>query len=159
VSRSLFILYALLIINNPICIAQQSPDKLPKPSSEIKSDLTLEKGFVYLEANFKKQGQRKILQKFKDCENNCECSWQQAFRRGVDYSFDECAEAGYVVKITFNNYSKSDVINLVDELFKTRENSWNQEMSKYSPSAGEAGCSYVISVYKGAVVLEYYCGC
>jgi hypothetical protein len=159
VVRSLTVIFSLIVFSNAICIAQPSRAKLPKPDNEIINDLTLEKGFKYLESNFKKQGQRKILQKFKDCKSDCECSWMQTFRRGVEYSIDECREAGYVVKIAFKNYGKSEVTNLVNQLFKTQENRWNQEMTKYYPPTGEPGCSYEIFVEKETVILEYYCGC
>lgn len=156
--RILLILITLLTWNNSL--GQSSMQKLPQPTQELIQDERIdEKGFAYLEGNFKKIGDKKIIENFDGCKENCACSWSQQFSNRITYTYDNCDESGFMVKIIFTGQKAIEVFKLVDTLFHTDSNSWNKAKTVYKPKTEAAGCYFEIKQEKGYILLEYVCSC
>lgn len=151
----------ILLLTGIVAFGQRPKNRhLPKPThAQIIDEYTKDKAQIYLESNFRKVGTKLILEKFKVCTENCVCSWEQQFEKGIKYKYYDCHEAGFNVRITFQGYDIKEISKLVDTLFKTDENVWNDEMTSYKPKDNGAGCYYEIRQENGVVILEYDCGC
>ncbi len=153
------LLTIVILLLCAISNGQHAIRRLPKPTQEqIKNEL-VEKGQNYLENNFKKIGDKVIFDTYEACNGDCICSWEQQFGKGIKYKHDSCNENGFLVTITFQGYDTSEIIRLVDTLFKTKGNVWNKEKTKYEPKEDEPGCFYEIRQEKGVAILEYVCTC
>jgi hypothetical protein len=158
--KNLLILIVLLVCLHHETLSQ-TKQRLPKPTkAQAADDRIIDKGFIYLEANFKKEGEKETLQTFTNCKENCICSWEQQFQHGITYTFNNCHENGFDIKITFQHHDSAEIIKLVNTLFKTDKNEWNSEMTIYGPKKeGAVECHFKISKENDVSVLQYYCAC
>jgi hypothetical protein len=101
------LLLIILLLSGSIAFGQRTKTRhLPKPThAQIIDENAKDKAQIYLESNFKTVGTKLILDKFKDRTENCACSWEQQFEKGIKYKYYDCHEAGINVRITFQGYT------------------------------------------------------
>lgn len=167
--RRLLAILALVSLNTAFC--QTTSGKLPKPSQDQVNHVASEKGLAYMVGNFKKIGTRLNLKQSIDCADaiatskmDCTCLWQQRFEGGIEYQYNGCGGSVAETTITFSGYNKKEVIELIDNLFKTNNNIWNREKTQYKlkddfePKEGALTCDYEIKEEMGKVKLICICG-
>ncbi|MGK4568581.1 hypothetical protein [Flavobacterium sp. 3HN19-14] len=140
-----------------ICFGQTN--KLPVPSKSFLEQIHIKDNadLIYLSKYLGKKSE-KTLERFDESKQVCSAEYK--FGTGIILTQNFCSESGNNVKIVFPFYPKSEIVKYVEWLFKTNENDWNNDKTRYQPKEdGNPGCYLQIKTFKEKTVLEYYCGC
>ena len=140
-----------------------SQNHLPKPDAAFLKRLN-EQNDTPLHAYFKKyigtvSGEKK-QQRVKDSIENYVCAWEEKFKKGIFFKFNSCSKSDVDIAVDFINYSKSDIVKLVDTFYNDPKfSAWNKEKTKYQPISDEdAGCYIEIKkINKHKKRLSIYC--
>ena len=86
-------------------------------------------------------GRKKIVN-FKDCHDDCECAWEEQFKKGIYFKINSCSNTEIEITVSFENCFKSGIVKLVDTFYKNPKfSSWNEDKTKYGPiEESHAGC-------------------
>ena len=92
------------------------------------------------------------------------CSFNQDFENGINYSIEQCREAGGVsISLVLPKTGRQSLVKWIEGIFKSSpmdiEHGWNSDKSKYGPTDNGAGCYFEIKETDKNTIIENYCGC
>ncbi|MCV9387296.1 hypothetical protein [Reichenbachiella ulvae] len=101
---------------------------------------------------------------FYDYPDYSICSFNQDFEYGINYSFEQCREAGGAsIVMILPKTDRQSLVRFVEELYKIDrteiENEWNTEQTKFQPKDKGVGCYFQIIEQEKCTMLKNYCGC
>jgi hypothetical protein len=95
-----------------------------------------------------------------NCKDNCLCFWEETFKNNIKFKQNTCSESGLEIRIDFLDYSKDEIVKLVNLFYKTEFNQLNKNRTSYTPIENDAGCYIdIIKVTKRTIRLTISCGC
>ncbi len=141
-----------------------SQNHLPKPDAaflnrtDIKKPPIYEYFEKYIGSISGKKKQKKA--KFIDSNKDFVCSWEEKFKKDIYFKFDSCSQTEIEITIDFVNYSKTEIVQLVNTFYKDQFSSWNEDKTIYQPvQEGAAGCYIEIkTINKHKKQLNIMCG-
>lgn len=110
---------------------------------------------TYLNEYFLRVGARDSITLFDGDETDT-CAFNQQYTKGVLYKNRFCMEGGRDVKLYLPLGSKSEIKNLVEELFYETHNRWINE-DEYVPHEMGTGCYYKIIQSQSHSIIECVC--
>lgn len=101
---------------------------------------------------------------FYDYPDYSICSFNQDFEYGINYSLEQCREAGGAsIVLILPKTKRQSLVRFVEELYKIDrtevENEWNADQTKFQPRDKGVGCYYEIVEQEKSTMLKNYCGC
>ncbi|MEQ8474091.1 MAG: hypothetical protein RIC35_23045 [Marinoscillum sp.] len=119
--------------------------------------------YIYLHTTFDSLEKKKEVIHYK-YPNYSICSFNQNFQHEINYSIEQCGEAGGAsVILVLPKTERRSVVNLINDLYEIDrtdiENEWNAEYTKFEPKDNGVGCYYEIIEKENATVIKNYCGC
>ncbi|MFY0604819.1 MAG: hypothetical protein JXQ93_12845 [Flavobacteriaceae bacterium] len=148
------------------CICQETftlkkPDVQKIHQTLQESDYLKSAIFLYLENNYGKNSQKKIIK--KDSDGITECGFSKVFQHNIEYEIEQCNEVSYEIqKITFPKTSMEAIKKWVELIYEAGftkiKNVWYPNENKYGPKDKEAGCYFQIKQTKDTTIVNIWCG-
>lgn len=157
----IFILIPILISAQEFKIAEPNVEELKAEMKRTKyaEDVI----YLYLNRNFDSIAKKRevIYYNYPDFSI---CSFNQDFENGINYSIEQCREAGGIsVSLTLPKTEKKSLVEWVERIFKSSpidiEHGWNKDKSKFEPTDKGVGCYFEIKETERNTIVENYCGC
>lgn len=92
------------------------------------------------------------------------CSFNQDFENGINYSIEQCREAGGAsISLVLPKTNKQSLVKWINGIFESStmdiEHGWNSNETKFGPTDNGAGCYFEIKETDKNTIVENYCGC
>ncbi len=160
--------FSAILLLLPILIFSQN-FKIAEPNvAELKAEMQRTKYaedviYLYLNQNFDSIAKKREVIYYNYPEYSI-CSFNQGFENGINYSIEQCKEAGGIsVSLTLPKTDRQSLIKWIEGIFKSSpmdiEHGWNSDKSKFGPTDDGAGCYFEIKETDKNTMVENYCGC
>tara|TARA_R110000751_G_scaffold94893_1_gene185294 strand:+ start:15522 stop:16016 length:495 start_codon:yes stop_codon:yes gene_type:complete len=161
-------IFAIIIFLFPIIIFSQN-FKIAKPNAtelnaEMKrTNFAEDVIYMYLNRNYDSIAKKREVIYYNYPDYSI-CSFNQNFENGINYSIEQCKEAGGIsISLVLPKTDRESLNQWIELIFKSSpmdiEHSWNSDKSKFEPTDKGVGCYYEIKETESNTIVENYCGC
>jgi len=138
----IILVFSFLSCKENVKTTSKTPEIIPtlkksvQPKQEIISPEI--KMLKYLTNNFHKLPDSTLIKKpewmIDETNSNINCGYIVQFEEGHSFKHEEeCVEWGEIVTVEFKDYSKEDVMDLVERLYINDNYSWYENETEYRP--------------------------
>ncbi|MAN58345.1 MAG: hypothetical protein CMC08_00740 [Flavobacteriaceae bacterium] len=119
--------------------------------------------YVFMNRNYDSIAKKREIINY-DYPDYSICSFNQDFENGINYSIEQCKEAGGIsISLVLPKTDRKSLTEWIELIFQSSpmdiEHSWNSDKSKFEPTDKGVGCYYEIKETESNTIVENYCGC
>ncbi len=119
--------------------------------------------YLYLVDNFDTIAKKREVV-YLDYGNYRICSFNQEFENDINYSIEECREAGgTLISLVLPKTDRQSLVTWIEMIYESysmgEENTWDPNKTKYEPINKGVGCYFEIKETEKYTLVENYCGC
>ena len=154
-------MFPILIFSQDFKIAKPNVDELKLEMKRTR--YTKDVVYLYLNRNYDSIAKKREVIHY-DYPDYSICSFNQDFENGINYSVEQCKEAGGIsISIVLPKTDRQSLIQWIELIFQSSpmdiEHSWNSDKSKFRPTDDGVGCYYEIKETDANTLVKNYCGC
>ncbi|WP_053990045.1 hypothetical protein [Mangrovimonas sp. TPBH4] len=159
-STILFII-PILTFSQDFIIAQPNIDEL---KAEMKrTNYADDVIYLFLNLNYDSISKKREIT-YYDYLDYSICSFNQDFENGINYSIEQCKEAGgATISLVLPKTKRESLVKWIEGIFKSSpmdiQHGWNLDKSKFGPTDNGAGCYFEINETNENTLVKNYCGC